>query len=68
MTARLGVAVRAVVTYTAAGFLAAVATVPLGPVSGPVLTAVWIAAAMSVGFPAVLVCDRITFGRKAGRR
>lgn len=67
----LATAVRAVVTYTLAGFTAAaaatVATVPLGGVSAPVLTAVWVSAAVSVGFPMVLLCDRITFGRKGGR-
>lgn len=58
---------RAALTYPLAGLTAAVAatiaSVPLGPASPPVVTAVWLAAAASTGFLTVLVCDRITFHR-----
>ncbi|NUS26111.1 MAG: hypothetical protein HOV92_18070 [Streptomyces sp.] len=63
----LATIVRAAITYPAAGlaaaFTAMVATVPLGPQPPAVLTAVWIAAAVTVGWPSVLLCDRITFHR-----
>jgi hypothetical protein len=58
---------RAAFTYPIAGLAAAiaatVATVPLGPQPPAVITAVWISAAVAVGWPAVRVCDRITFHR-----
>lgn len=59
--------VRAALTYPTAGLTAAVAatiaTVPLGPQPAPIVTAVWISAAVTVGWPSVLLCDRITFHR-----
>lgn len=58
---------RAALTYPTAGLAAAiaatVATVPLGPQPPYVVTAVWISAAVTVGWPAVRLCDRITFHR-----
>lgn len=72
MRLNLGTAVRAVVTYTVAAFLAAVSatavTVPLGPQPPAIFTAVWISAAVTAGWPAVLLCDHITFGPEGGRR
>lgn len=59
--------VRAALTYPAASLAAAVAataaTVPLGPQPPVVITAVWISAAVTAGWPTVLLCDRITFHR-----
>lgn len=57
--------VRAALTYPAATVVvdlaATAATVPLGPQSASVVTAVWISAAITVGWPAVQLADRLTF-------
>ncbi|MGY6019533.1 hypothetical protein [Streptomyces spinosirectus] len=61
---------RAAITYPIASSVAAiaatVATVPLGPEPPVIVTAVWISAAVTAGWPAVLLCDRITFHRTTG--
>lgn len=58
---------RAALTYPTAGLAAAiaatVATVPLGPQPTYIVTAVWISAAVTVGWPTVRLADRITFHR-----
>lgn len=61
--------VRAAITYPAAGMAAGMAaaiaataaTVPLGPQPAAAVTAVWISAAITVGWPAVQLADRLTF-------
>ncbi|MGW3135955.1 hypothetical protein [Streptomyces sp. NPDC001139] len=56
---------RAAPTYPAAvavvDLAATAATVPLGPQPAAVVTAVWISAAITVGWPAVQLADRLTF-------